>query len=91
MPHHGAARRGDRALRGEHLEDDGLLSCMSLEDRIPRRYPVRKMRQLVDSVLANIDELFSEIYARGGRPSIPPERLVSASLLQVFYSIRSER
>lgn len=78
-------------MRGEHREDGGLFSYVSLEDRIPKRHPVRKMRKLVDSALANLDELFDEIYACEGRPSIPPERLIRASLLQVLYSIRSER
>jgi transposase len=78
-------------LRGEHREDGGLFSYVSLEARVPQRHPVRKMRKLVDSALANLDELFDEIYAREGRPSIPPERLIRASLLQVLYSIRSER
>lgn len=78
-------------MRGEYREGGELFSYVSLEDRIPRRHPVRKMRQLVDSVLTNLDDLFDEIYANGGRPSIPPEHLVRASLLQVFYSVRSER
>jgi transposase len=78
-------------LRGEHREDGGLFSYVSLEARVPQRHPVRKMRKLVDSALSNLDELFNEIYAREGRPSIPPERLIRASLLQVLYSIRSER
>jgi transposase len=64
---------------------------MSLEDRIPKGLPIRKMRKLVDSALANLDALFDEIYACEGRPSIPSERLIRASLLQVLYSIRSER
>lgn len=78
-------------MRGEHREDGSLFSYVSLEDRIPKRHPVRKMRKLVDSALTNLDELFDEIYASDGRPSIPPERLIRASLLQVLYSIRSER
>ena len=78
-------------MRGEHREDGGLFSYVSLESRIPKRHPIRQMRQLVDSALANLDQLFDEIYAREGRPSIPPERLIRASLLQVLYSIRSER
>jgi hypothetical protein len=59
-------------LRGEHREDGGLFSYVSLEARVPQRHPVRKMRKLVDSALSNLDELFNEIYAREGRPSIPP-------------------
>lgn len=78
-------------MRGDHREDSGLFSYVSLEARVPKRHPVRKMRKLVDSALTNLDELFDEIYACDGRPSIPPERLIRASLLQVLYSIRSER
>ena len=78
-------------MRGEHREDGGLFSYVSLEARVPKGHPVRKVRKLVDTALANLDELFDEIYAREGRPSIPPERLIRASLLQVLYSIRSER
>ena len=78
-------------MRGGHREDGELFSYVSLEARIPKRHPVRKMRKLVDSALSNLDELFDEIYASDGRPSIPPERLIRASLLQVLYSIRSER
>ncbi len=78
-------------MRGEHREDGGLFSYVSLETRVPKGHPVRKVRKLVDTALANLDELFDEIYAREGRPSIPPERLIRASLLQVLYSIRSER
>lgn len=48
-------------MRGEHREDGGLSSCVSLEDGIPKRYPVRKMLKLVDAALANLDELFDEI------------------------------
>lgn len=78
-------------MRGDHREDGDLFSYVSLEDRVPKRHPIRKMRKLVDEALANLDAVFDEMYADGGRPSIPPERLIRASLLQVFYSIRSER
>ena len=78
-------------MRGDHREGGELFSYISLEDRVPKRHPIRKMRKLVDEALANLDAVFDEMYADGGRPSIPPERLIRASLLQVFYSIRSER
>jgi len=78
-------------MRGEHREDEGLFSYVSLESRVPKGHPLRKVRRLVDEALANLDVVFDDIYSSEGRPSIPPERLLRASLLQVLYSIRSER
>jgi len=78
-------------LRGEHREDGQLFSYVSLESRIPKHHPLRKIRKLIDKALKGLDDLFDDLYAAEGRPSIPPERLLRASLLQVFYSIRSER
>lgn len=78
-------------MRGDYQEGGDLFSYVSLEQRIPKRHPIRKMRKLMDEALANLDPVFNEIYAENGRPSIPPERLIRASLLQVIYSIRSER
>jgi transposase len=79
------------SLRGDDRFDGGLFSYVSLEDRIPKRHPLRKVKKLVDKALEGLDPTFDEIYSEMGRPSIPPEFLVRASLLQVFYSIRSER
>ena len=78
-------------MRGDYQEGGDLFSYVSLEQRIPKRHPIRKMRKLVDEALTNLESIFNEIYADCGRPSIPPERLIRASLLQVFYLIRSER
>ena len=78
-------------MRGEHRDDGGLFSYVSLEDRVPKRHPLRKMRRLVDEALRNLDCVFDDLYAASGRPSIPPERLLRASLLQIFFSVRSER
>ncbi len=78
-------------MRGDYQEGGDLFSYVSLEQRIPKRHPIRKMLKLMDEALANLDPIFNEIYAENGRPSIPPERLIRASLLQVIYSIRSER
>ena len=68
-----------------------MFSYVSLEERVPEDHPLRAIRKLVDRVLANMSEEFDDLYAAVGRPSIPPERLMRALLLQVFYSIRSER
>jgi transposase len=68
-----------------------MFSYIALEDRIPAAHPLRAVRQLVDGILAEMSPEFDGLYAEGGRRSIPPERLLRALLLQVFYSIRSER
>lgn len=78
-------------MRGDFQEGGDLFSYVSLEQRISKRHPIRKMRKLMYEALANLDPVFNEIYAENGRTSIPPERLIRASLLQVIYSIRSER
>src|SRR5512133_3465664 len=69
----------------------GMFSYVSLEDRIPEAHPLRGVRKLADAVLAEMSKEFDGMYAKIGRPSIPPERLFRALLLQVFYSVRSER
>jgi transposase len=63
----------------------------SLEERVPAKHPLRRIRPMVDAVLKEMSPWFSKLYSKTGRPSIPPERLLRASLLQIFYSIRSER
>jgi transposase len=67
-----------------------MFSYVSPEQRIPKDHPLRAIRALVDEVLADMSREFDRLYATTGRPSIPPERLLRAQLLQVFYSIRSE-
>jgi len=68
-----------------------LFSYVDLEKRIRPDHPLRTIRRLVDDALASLDRTFADLYAAFGRPSIPPERLLRAMLLQAFYSIRSER
>jgi transposase len=79
-----------RRMRGEHREPDSMFSYVSPEQRIPKVHPLRAIRALVDEVLADMSREFDRLYAVAGRPSIPPERLLRAQLLQIFYSIRSE-
>jgi transposase len=67
---------------------DGMFSYVSLEDRIPVNHPLRGVRKLADAVVAEMSQDFGGMYAKVGRPSIPPERLFRALLLQVFYSER---
>ncbi len=79
-------------MRGDDAQlQPGMFSYIALEDRIPTSHPLRAVRQLVDVVLAEMSAEFDGLYAEGGRRSISPERLLRALLLQVFYSIRSER
>lgn len=68
-----------------------MFSYVSIEDRIPADHPLRAMRRLVDPILAELSPHFDAIYSHEGRPSIPPEYLLRAMLLQLFYTIRSER
>lgn len=78
-------------MRGEDIQQGTVFSYMSIEDRLPQEHPLRRIRSLVDISLKHLWAHFEALYARRGRPSIPPERLLRASLLQVLYSIRSER
>ena len=64
---------------------------MSIEKRIPTSHPLRRIRKLADQALDRFNPTFCELYAAEGRPSVPPEQLLLASLLQAFYGIRSER
>jgi transposase len=79
-------------MRGADITQEELFSYRTLEARIPHKHPLRKLRKVVDLLLATtLDDEFDALYARRGRDSIPPERLLRASLLQVLFSIRSER
>lgn len=78
-------------MRGEEPRQPVLFSYVSLEDRVPKSHPLRKLRVLVDGILASMDKEFDAVYSNNGRPSIPPERLLRALLLQVLFSVRSER
>jgi transposase len=78
-------------MRGHFRDQGGLFSYISPETRVPAGHPLREIRQLVRAVLKDLGPSFGKLYASEGRPSIPPEQLLSALLLQAFYSIRSER
>jgi transposase len=78
-------------MRGSDAETGSLFSYVDLEARVPREHPLRVIRRLVDAALVDLSPSFERLYAPLGRPSIPPERLVRALLLQAFYSLRSER
>jgi transposase len=78
-------------MRGDDRGPEAMFSYVSAEQRVPADHPLRAIRTLVDDVLRDMSREFDRLYSRIGRPSIPPERLLRAQLLQVFYSIRSER
>ncbi|WP_026603702.1 transposase [Methylomonas sp. 11b] len=78
-------------MRGHDAIQNSWFSYVSLEDPIPKQHPLRRLRLLVDGVLASMDGVFAERYSHTGRPSIAPEKLLRALLLQVLYTIRSER
>jgi transposase len=78
-------------MRGAFVDQGKLFSYISAEARVPSNHPLRKVRELVRDVLRELNRSLSRLYASEGRPSIPPEQLLSALLLQVLYGIRSER
>lgn len=81
----------ETAVRGEDLRQDPLFSYVSTEERIPAQHPLRKLRVVVNAILASMSEQFAPLYSEVGRPSIPPEQLFRALLLQILYTVRSER
>ena len=78
-------------MRGETPTSGKLFSYVSLEQRVPKDHPLRPIRRMMDEILANLSPRFEEMYSNVGRPSIPPEFLLRALLLQRLYSVRSER
>src|SRR6185436_14489756 len=81
----------EERMRGDHTEPDAVFSYISAAQRVPKDHPLRAVRTIVDEALQRLSPEFDKLYSHTGRPSIPPERLLRALLLQVFYSIRSER
>lgn len=78
-------------MRGSDETKGSLFSYVDLEARIPAQHPLRKIRQVVNDALASLDAEFEALYTDFGRPSIAPERLIRASLIQILFSVRSER
>ena len=78
-------------MRGDEDAQAEVWSYIPLEQRVPADHPLRPMRVMVDAVLVELSPQFNQLYARVGRPSIPPEHLLRALLLQILYSVRSER
>jgi transposase len=78
-------------MRGGDVRTENLFSYLSCEARVPKDHPLRPIRTIVDQALTVLSPAFDRLYSDIGRPSIPPEKLLRALLLQAFYSVRSER
>jgi transposase len=78
-------------MRGDDVRQGSMFSYVSLEQRVPESHPLRPLRAMVDEALVELSPAFEGLYSRVGRPSIPPEKLLRALLLQVLYTVRSER
>ncbi len=78
-------------MRGTDVHQESFFSYLSPEGRIPKRHPLRPVREMVDTALSELCGQFESMYSDTGRRSMPPEKLLRALLLQIFYSIRSER
>jgi transposase len=78
-------------MRGDDIHQDSIFSYLSPEARVPKDHPLRPLRQMVNRALRELSRDFQAMYSSEGRPSIPPEKLLRALLLQVLYTIRSER
>jgi len=78
-------------MRGHDEQQESMFSYISLEKRVPLDHPLRRVREMTDRALRDLSPKFSEMYSRYGRPSIAPEKLLRALLLQMLFSVRSER
>jgi transposase len=78
-------------MRGEERRQRAMLMVMEPGERVPQEHPLRRVKEIADAALTQLSPLFDEMYSVIGRPSIPPERLLKASLLMALYSVRSER
>src|SRR4030067_2145075 len=78
-------------MRGADPKQEAMFSYISPEKRVPVDHPLRAIREMGDAVLKGMSPRFARLYAPVGRPSIAPERVLRGRLLQIFYSIRSER
>src|SRR5438045_7249068 len=89
--HAPAEPEGSVARRGDDPRHDGMFSYITPESRVRADHPLRPIRRMTDAALSRLSPRFDRLYSTMGRPSIPPEQLLRALLLQMLYSIRSER
>src|SRR5882724_2621595 len=82
---------GGNTMRGDDEQQAAMFSYISPEKRVPADHPLRPIRKMTDEIFKQLSPRFDALYARVGRPSIAPEKLLRALLLQVLYSVRSER
>jgi transposase len=78
-------------VRGDDVQQEAMFSYLSLEAQLPQDHPLQPIRDMVNQALVELSGEFQAMYSREGRPSIPPEQLLRALLLQVLYTIRSFR
>src|SRR5690349_3144053 len=78
-------------MRGKASPQTSMLFLQSPEDVVPKDHPLRRVKALADAALKELESVFESMYSDGGRPSVPPERLLKSSLLMALYSVRSER
>src|SRR5947199_1735879 len=78
-------------MRGNAVQQAAMFSYVSPEQRVPSDHPLRPIREIADKILGQLSRAFARMYSQIGRPSIPPEQLLRALLLQVLYTVRSER
>src|ERR1700681_313183 len=78
-------------MRGADKRQRAMLVVINPEQRIPQSHPLRRIKALADAALKELSPVFAQMYSAVGRPSIPPERLLKASLLMALYTVRSER
>ena len=88
IPQHNMIRR---SMRGKDEQQLDVFSYISPEQRVPHDHPLRPLRVMTDEPLRELQPRFNKLYAKTGRPSIAPEKLLRALLLQALYSVRSER
>jgi transposase len=81
----------DCFMRGDDIQQSAMFSYISPEKRVPQNHPLRAIRAITDEVLSKLSRAFTAMYSRIGRPSVPPEQILRALLLQVLYTVRSER
>ncbi len=80
-----------RLMRGADTKQSSMLALMSPESMVPAKHPLRRVKQLAETVLSTLSPTFDAMYSAIGRPSIPPERLLKATVIMALYSVRSER